>query len=165
MRLLLVPAFGPGLGSGHLRRCLAVARRCGFMVATRAPILPAFPTADGRSEALELRRQAEAGLAARLAGPGLAPAGLPAPGPPRRAGPHPAGRDRAPLPTLLAAGPAPRPARRDQARRGLGQPRLHQVARFRRARSAPVQGPAQALEHRIARLLAHRRRLRARHSA
>src|SRR4030042_769756 len=27
MRLLLVPAFGPGLGSGHLRRCLAVARR------------------------------------------------------------------------------------------------------------------------------------------
>jgi 2-polyprenyl-3-methyl-5-hydroxy-6-metoxy-1,4-benzoquinol methylase len=27
MRLLLAPAFGPGLGSGHLRRCLAVARR------------------------------------------------------------------------------------------------------------------------------------------
>jgi len=27
MRLLLVPACGPGLGSGHLRRCLALARR------------------------------------------------------------------------------------------------------------------------------------------
>ncbi len=27
MRLLLVPALGPGLGSGHLRRCLALARR------------------------------------------------------------------------------------------------------------------------------------------
>jgi DNA polymerase-3 subunit alpha len=46
---------------------LVIARRCGFIVPTRAPILPAFPTADGRSEALELRGQAEAGLAARLA--------------------------------------------------------------------------------------------------
>jgi DNA polymerase III subunit alpha len=45
---------------------LVIARRCGFMVATRAPILPAFPTAVGRSEALELRQQAEAGLEARL---------------------------------------------------------------------------------------------------
>jgi DNA polymerase III subunit alpha len=45
---------------------LVIARRCSFMVPTRAPILPAFPTAAGRSEALELRTQAEAGLAARL---------------------------------------------------------------------------------------------------
>jgi hypothetical protein len=29
MRLLLVPAIGRGLGSGHLRRCLALSRRWG----------------------------------------------------------------------------------------------------------------------------------------
>ncbi len=46
---------------------LVIARRCSFMVPSRAPILPAFPTAAGRSEDEELRRQAEAGLEARLA--------------------------------------------------------------------------------------------------
>ncbi len=45
---------------------LAIARRCAFMVPTRAPILPAFPTAEGRSEVEELRAMAEAGLEARL---------------------------------------------------------------------------------------------------
>ena len=46
---------------------LVIARRCSFMVPSRAPILPAFPTTGGRSEDEELRRQAEAGLDARLA--------------------------------------------------------------------------------------------------
>jgi DNA polymerase-3 subunit alpha len=45
---------------------LAIARRCAFMVPGRAPILPAFPTAAGRSEVEELRAKAEAGLEARL---------------------------------------------------------------------------------------------------
>ena len=45
---------------------LAIARRCAFMVPSRAPILPAFPTAAGRSEVEELRAMAEAGLEARL---------------------------------------------------------------------------------------------------
>jgi DNA polymerase-3 subunit alpha len=45
---------------------LVIARRCAFMVPTRAPILPAFPTAEGRTEVDELRAKAEAGLEARL---------------------------------------------------------------------------------------------------
>jgi DNA polymerase-3 subunit alpha len=46
---------------------LQIARRCAFMVPTRPPILPAFPTAGGRSEVEEMRAQAEAGLGVRLA--------------------------------------------------------------------------------------------------
>ncbi|HEX5078654.1 MAG TPA: DNA polymerase III subunit alpha [Geminicoccaceae bacterium] len=56
---------------------LAIARRCAFMVPSRAPILPAFPTAAGRSEVEELRATAEAGLEARLQAevyaPGISP--------------------------------------------------------------------------------------------
>jgi DNA polymerase-3 subunit alpha len=51
-----------------LANTLVVAQRCSFMVPTHAPILPAFSTAPGRDEAAELRAQAEAGLAQRLAG-------------------------------------------------------------------------------------------------
>jgi DNA polymerase-3 subunit alpha len=46
---------------------LVIARRCAFMVPSRAPILPAFPTTAGRTEVEELRAQAEAGLERRLA--------------------------------------------------------------------------------------------------
>ena len=45
---------------------LEIARRCAFMVRKRAPILPRFPTAAGRSEDEELAEQARAGLRARL---------------------------------------------------------------------------------------------------
>ncbi len=45
---------------------IAIARRCAFMLKTRKPLLPAFPTAAGRTEADELRAQAEAGLEQRL---------------------------------------------------------------------------------------------------
>ena len=45
---------------------LVIARRCAYFPETVKPILPAFPTAEGRSEAEELRAQAEAGLAERL---------------------------------------------------------------------------------------------------
>ena len=46
---------------------LVIARRCAFMPKRRAPILPAFPTADGHDENDELRAQAKAGLGRRLA--------------------------------------------------------------------------------------------------
>ena len=45
---------------------LAVARRCAFMAPEHAPILPAFPMAEGMSEAAELRTLAESGLNLRL---------------------------------------------------------------------------------------------------
>ncbi|MCB9957245.1 MAG: DNA polymerase III subunit alpha [Rhodospirillaceae bacterium] len=45
---------------------VVIARRCAFMPERRAPILPHFPTGDGRSEAEELRLQAEEGLRRRL---------------------------------------------------------------------------------------------------
>ncbi|HJN61822.1 MAG TPA: DNA polymerase III subunit alpha, partial [Alphaproteobacteria bacterium] len=45
---------------------LTVARRCAFMAPEHAPILPAFPMADGMSEAGALRAQAEDGLNRRL---------------------------------------------------------------------------------------------------
>ncbi|WGF89175.1 DNA polymerase III subunit alpha [Marinivivus vitaminiproducens] len=45
---------------------LVIARRCAFKVPTSAPILPAFPTVGGRSEAEEMRAQARAGLDERL---------------------------------------------------------------------------------------------------
>ena len=43
-----------------------VAKRCAFMVKTRAPILPAFEAGDGRSTEEELAHQAKQGLANRL---------------------------------------------------------------------------------------------------
>jgi DNA polymerase-3 subunit alpha len=46
---------------------LDIARRCAFMVPKRDPILPSFPTGDGRSEPEELTHQAEEGLRRRLA--------------------------------------------------------------------------------------------------
>ncbi|MEO1223223.1 MAG: DNA polymerase III subunit alpha [Pseudomonadota bacterium] len=46
---------------------LVIARRCAFMPEPRKPILPRFETDGGRSEADELRAQAEAGLEDRLA--------------------------------------------------------------------------------------------------
>jgi len=45
---------------------IAIARRCSFLLKTRKPLLPAFPTAEGRTEADELRAQAMAGLEWRL---------------------------------------------------------------------------------------------------
>jgi DNA polymerase-3 subunit alpha len=51
---------------------LDIARRCAFMVHKRAPILPSFPTGDGRDEAEELTHQAEEGLRMRLEGLTLA---------------------------------------------------------------------------------------------
>lgn len=45
---------------------LAIARRCAYMVKTRKPILPAFPTQDGRDEKAELRAMAVAGLERRI---------------------------------------------------------------------------------------------------
>jgi len=45
---------------------LVVAQRCAFLAPERAPILPAYPMADGVTEADELRAQAEKGLAERL---------------------------------------------------------------------------------------------------
>ena len=45
---------------------LDIARRCAFLVKKRDPILPRFPTGDGRSEDEELVHQAREGLRARL---------------------------------------------------------------------------------------------------
>ncbi|MCH8997325.1 MAG: DNA polymerase III subunit alpha [Proteobacteria bacterium] len=45
---------------------LTVARRCAYVPEAVAPMLPAFPTEAGRSEAEELRTQSEAGLEGRL---------------------------------------------------------------------------------------------------
>jgi DNA polymerase-3 subunit alpha len=50
-----------------LDNTLDIARRCAFMVVKRDPILPRFPTVDGRSEADELAAQAREGLILRLA--------------------------------------------------------------------------------------------------
>ena len=47
---------------------LDIARRCAFMVLKRDPILPRFPTTEGRSEAEELESQAREGLKARISG-------------------------------------------------------------------------------------------------
>ena len=46
---------------------LDIARRCAFTVAKRDPILPSFPTSEGRTEAEELAFQAREGLRARIA--------------------------------------------------------------------------------------------------
>ncbi len=45
---------------------LEIARRCAFLVKTRAPILPRFDTGDGRTEPDELLHQAREGLKVRL---------------------------------------------------------------------------------------------------
>ncbi|MBO38581.1 MAG: DNA polymerase III subunit alpha [Rhodospirillaceae bacterium] len=45
---------------------VVIAKRCSFMVEEHAPMLPAFPTEDERTEAEELKSQAENGLEARL---------------------------------------------------------------------------------------------------
>ncbi|NKB21972.1 MAG: DNA polymerase III subunit alpha [Alphaproteobacteria bacterium] len=45
---------------------VVIAQRCAFMPEEHAPILPAFPTLDGRSESEQLRTEAEDGLALRL---------------------------------------------------------------------------------------------------
>ncbi len=50
-----------------LENTLAIARRCAFRPKTRQPILPRFVEGDAAGEALELERQAKAGLEARLA--------------------------------------------------------------------------------------------------
>ncbi|MGB6428331.1 MAG: DNA polymerase III subunit alpha, partial [Methyloceanibacter sp.] len=58
---------------------IEIARRCSYRPTTRAPILPQFlrgestSEAQGDIEAVELRRQSEAGLARRLATEGTAP--------------------------------------------------------------------------------------------
>jgi len=49
-----------------IENTVTIARRCHFFPETVKPILPAFPTHEGRSESEELRAQAEAGLAHRL---------------------------------------------------------------------------------------------------
>ena len=53
---------------------IVIAQRCSYMPTTLAPILPAYPTGDGRDEAEELRSQARAGLEVRL---GRLPGGPP----------------------------------------------------------------------------------------
>jgi DNA polymerase-3 subunit alpha len=50
-----------------LANTLEVARRCAFRVRTHPPILPSFPTKDGRDEAEELVARAHEGLTERLA--------------------------------------------------------------------------------------------------
>ncbi len=49
-----------------LDNTLVVAQRCAYFPETVKPILPAFPTTEGRTEAQELRIQSEDGLAQRL---------------------------------------------------------------------------------------------------
>jgi DNA polymerase-3 subunit alpha len=46
---------------------LVIALRCAYMPVKQKPILPAFPTAEGRTEEEELRAQATAGLERRMA--------------------------------------------------------------------------------------------------
>jgi DNA polymerase III subunit alpha len=50
---------------------LVIARRCAVMAEKRDPLLPHFATRDGESEADLLKRDAEAGLARRLAAAGI----------------------------------------------------------------------------------------------
>jgi DNA polymerase-3 subunit alpha len=55
-----------------LASTVEIAERCAFRPRTRAPILPRF-TAGSADEAIELRKEAEAGLAARIKDYGIAP--------------------------------------------------------------------------------------------
>src|SRR6266446_7599646 len=50
---------------------LVVAQRCAFIPQPRKPILPAFPLPDDADEATALREAARAGLATRMAAPGV----------------------------------------------------------------------------------------------
>src|SRR6266446_6200920 len=50
---------------------LVIARRCAFIPQPQRPILPAFPLPDDADEATALREAARAGLAARMAAPGI----------------------------------------------------------------------------------------------
>src|SRR5712691_6615423 len=50
---------------------LVIARRCAFIPQPQRPILPAFPLPDDADEATALREAARAGLAARMAAPGV----------------------------------------------------------------------------------------------
>ena len=54
-----------------IENTVVIAKRCSFMVEEHAPMLPAFPTEDRRSEAEELRSQASSGLEARLKALGI----------------------------------------------------------------------------------------------
>jgi DNA polymerase-3 subunit alpha len=47
---------------------LEIARRCSYIIEKKDPVLPAFPTREGRSETEELHAQSRKGLDARLAG-------------------------------------------------------------------------------------------------
>ncbi|MBT3929646.1 MAG: DNA polymerase III subunit alpha [Rhodospirillaceae bacterium] len=49
-----------------IENTLVVARRCAFMPTETAPMLPPYPTEEGRTEEQELTTEAEAGLEARL---------------------------------------------------------------------------------------------------
>ncbi len=49
-----------------IENTLVIARRCAYMPEARKPILPPYPSADGRDEREELRLIAEAGLERRL---------------------------------------------------------------------------------------------------
>lgn len=51
-----------------IENTVQIAKRCGFLLEMMDPILPAYPTEAGRSEAEELKAQAEAGLSRRLQG-------------------------------------------------------------------------------------------------
>ena len=50
-----------------LDNTLVIAQRCAFMATNQKPVLPAFPSSDGRTEAEELHMQAAEGLEGRLA--------------------------------------------------------------------------------------------------
>src|SRR5207247_8227025 len=50
---------------------LVIAQRCAFIPQPQRPILPAFPLPDDADEATALREAARAGLAARMAAPGI----------------------------------------------------------------------------------------------
>ena len=50
-----------------LDNTLVIAQRCAFMATNQKPVLPAFPSSDGRTEAEELHAQAAEGLEGRLA--------------------------------------------------------------------------------------------------
>jgi len=50
---------------------VVIAQRCAFMPVEHAPILPAFPTLNGRSEAEQLRTESEEGLEKRLEALGI----------------------------------------------------------------------------------------------
>jgi DNA polymerase-3 subunit alpha len=52
---------------GSLRNTIELAMRCTFIIEKKDPVLPVFPTLEGRTEAEELRAQSMSGLEDRLA--------------------------------------------------------------------------------------------------